>query len=101
MEIALSSPEPIFSDVPCHKSVQLLNANSSNSQKWRRQNPDTCSSVRIYNGKTNFISTNSTDRSSSTTAIKGKQQACDGQNIVLAQMQISVDFKTIDPKITE
>ena len=30
-----------------------------------------------------------------------KQQGCDGDNVVVAQVQISVDFKKIDPKITE
>ena len=29
-----------------------------------------------------------------------KQQAYDGENVVVAQVQISIDFKTIDPKIT-
>ena len=30
-----------------------------------------------------------------------KRQGCDSDNVVVAQVQISVDFKTIDPKITE
>ena len=70
-------------------------------KKKRFQSPDTCSSVRIYNVKTNFTPTTSTGHSSSTTAMQIKQQGCDGDNVVVAQVQISVDFKKIDPKITE
>ena len=58
-------------------------------------------SVRIYNVKANFIPTTSTGHSYSKIAMKRKQQGCDGENVVVAQMQIFVDFKIIDPKITE
>ena len=35
------------------------------------------------------------------TSRKKNQQGCDSENVVVAQMQISVDLKIIDPKITE
>ena len=55
----------------------------------------------IYNVETNFIPSSSTGHSSSKTAIERNQQVCDSENVVVAQVQISVDFKTINPKITE
>ena len=58
-------------------------------------------SVRIYNVKTNFIATSSIGHSLPKTARKKNQQGCDSENVVVAQMQISVDFKIIDPKTTE
>ena len=33
--------------------------------------------------------------------MKRKHQGCNSDNVVVAQMQISVNFKIIDPKITE
>ena len=58
-------------------------------------------SVRIYNVKTNFISTSSIGHSPPKIARKKNQQGYDRENVVVSQMQISVDFKIIDPKTTE
>ena len=51
--------------------------------------------------KTDFIPKNSTGHSSSKTEMKRNQHGCVGEDVVVAQVYISVDIKTTDPKITE
>ena len=58
-------------------------------------------SVRIYNVKTNFIPKPTTGHSPTKIATKKEQQGCNSENVIAVQMQISVDFKTMDPIITE
>ena len=51
--------------------------------------------------KTNFIPTASTGHSPTKTEMEINKQGCDSDNAVVEQLQISVDFKTIDSGITE
>ena len=57
--------------------------------------------VAIYHVKTSLISTVSIGNSRLKTATKRERYGCDSEDTAVVQMQISVDFKTIDPKITE
>ena len=57
--------------------------------------------VKIYNVKTNFISTAFIGHSHLKPAMKRERPGCDSENTVVVQIQISIDFKIIDPKITE
>ena len=51
--------------------------------------------------KTKFIPTATTRHSPLKTETKRDQQVCNIKNVIVARMQISVDFKKIDPIITE
>jgi len=51
--------------------------------------------------KTNFIPKPTTGHSPTKIATKKEQQGCNSENVIAVQMQISVDFKTMDPIITE
>ena len=57
--------------------------------------------VSIYNVKTNFIPTASTRHTPMKKSMDREQQGCDSKNVIMVQMQISIDFKTIGPIITE
>jgi len=57
--------------------------------------------VAIYNVKTSLISTVSIGHSRLKTETKRERYGCDSENTAVVQMQISVDFKTTDSKITE
>ena len=57
--------------------------------------------VRLYNVKTNFIPTTSAGHSTTKASMARNQKGCNSDNVVVAQVHISVDFKTIYPKITE
>ena len=57
--------------------------------------------VRLYNVKTNFIPTASTGQSHTKTVMERKQQVSNTANVVVLHVQMSVDIKTTDPKITE
>ena len=72
-------------------------ANTSHILRHQKDNTN----VRLYNVETNFIPSSSTENSSSKTAMQSKQQRCDSENVVVTQVQISVDFKRTEPKITE
>ena len=78
------------------ETEHFADANTSHILRHWKDN----TTVRLYNLKTNFIPTDYTGHSTTKTAMYRKQQAYDGENVVVAQVQISIDFKTIDPKIT-
>ena len=79
------------------ETVHLAEATTSHILRHWKYN----TSVITYNVKTNTIATSSIGHSPPKIATKRNQQGCDTENVVVAQMQISVDFKIIDPKITE
>ena len=57
--------------------------------------------VILYNVETNFIPSSSTGHSSSKTEMKSKPQVFASENVFVAQVHISFDFKTSDPNIAE
>ena len=74
-------------------------AEATTSHILRHWNDNT--TVRLYNVKKNFIPTASIVYSPTRTATERKYQGCNNDNAVVAQVQISVDLKTTDSKITE
>ena len=57
--------------------------------------------VAIYNINTSLISTVSIGNSRLKTATNRERCGCDSEDTAVVQMQIFVDFKTTDSKITE
>ena len=78
------------------ETEHFADANTSHILRHWKDN----TTVRLYNLKKNFIPTDYTGHSTTKTAMDRNQQTCHGENVFVSKVQISVDFKTIDPKIT-